>query len=196
MKHLRSTLLVTLSVATVLSTSGCTRAFRNVLGMQAPAGGTPQLETFKPKHAGFQVNMPGPRDEVATDDIMKRKYLYKHESGTYELIFGLAHGTLMTPEQSKTGLDEITASIVKSIDGKVSTTKPIEYYGSSDRATTRIGNEVEGTIGNDQSVFRLRTYLIGTTSGKTSYALVVTGKPAFVKSSEADRFISSLTLLD
>lgn len=195
MKHLRSAFLVTLSVATVLCTSGCTRAFRNVLGMQAPAGGVPQLETFKPKHAGFQVSMPEPRDEIATDDIMKRKYQYRHESGNYELIFGLAHGSLMTPEQSKAGLDEITASVVKSIDGKVSTTKPIEYYGSSDRATTRIGNEVEGTIGTEQT-FRLRTYLIGTTSGKTSYALVVTGKPAFVKSSEADRFISSLNLLD
>jgi hypothetical protein len=164
--------------------------------MQAPAGGVPQLETFKPKHSGFQVSMPSPRDEIATDDIMKRKYLYRHESGSYALIFGLAHGSLMTPEQSKAALDEITSKLVKSVEGKVASTKPIEYYGSSQRATCRIGNEVEGSIGNGDEIFKLRTYLIGTNMGKTSYALVVTGKPSFVKSSEAERFISSLTLLD
>lgn len=196
MKHIRFAFLLALSLSTVFCTTGCTRAFRNVLGMQAPAGGTPQLETFKPKHAGFQVSMPEPRDEIATDDIMKRKYLYNHENGTYVLIFGLAHGTLMTPEQCKVALTEITDSVVKSINGKPTSTKAIEYYGSSERAETRIGNEVEGTIGDGAETFKMRVYLIGTTMGKSSYSLVVTGKPTFVKASEAERFLSSLTLLN
>lgn len=195
MKHLRSALVLTISVFTVLCTSGCTRAFRNVLGMQQPAGGVPQLETFKPKHAGFQVSMPSPRDEVATDDIMKRNYQYVHAEGVYSLTFGLAHGSLMTPEQIKEGLQDLTANAIKSINGKVTSSKDIEYYGASDRATTRIGKELEGTL-DENKIFRMRIYMIGTTAGKTVYTLTVMGKPSFVKSSEAERFISSFNLLD
>lgn len=196
MKLTKTVALVLISVVTLLATTGCTRAFRNVLGMQASATGVPALETFKPKHAGFQVSMPAPRDEVATDDIMKRKYVYKHVEGTYVLTFGLAHGSLMTPEQVKTGLEDLCDNAVKSIDGKPTLTKQIEYYGASDRASTRIGKEIEGTIGNEGDVFKLRVYLIGTNAGKTAYTLMVTGKKSFVNSSEANRFISSLALLD
>ncbi len=197
MKLLQVAFSIVILVVVSLGSSGCTRAFRNVMGLQKAAEGTPAIETFKPKHAGFEVSMPGPRDEVATDDIMKRNYVYKHTDGTYSLSFGLVHGSIMDQTQAQAALDELCDKQVKSIDGKVTSSKAIEYYGAAGEQTVvRVGKEIEGTMGNGDQVFKLRMYIIGTMSFKTSYSLIVFGKKPFVNSSEAERFISSLKLLD
>lgn len=180
-----------------LTTTGCTRAFRNVLGVQSAAKGTPELERFRPSHAGFEVNMPGPRDEIRTDNIMTRKYIYTHEDGTYSIIYGFVHGTLMSPLQFQTALDELCDKFVGSVNGKPTSTKAIEYYGSGlDPKDNRIGKEIEGTTSDGKQFFKMRVYLIGNVASKTSYTLIVVGEKPFVDSSEASRFLSSLKLLD
>jgi hypothetical protein len=165
--------------------------------MQQSASGVPVLETFKPKSAGYQVSMPSPRDEIATEDIMKRQYTYKHVEGSYTLTSGIAHGSLMGPQQTQAGLDGLCDDLVKSLKGTVTSSKPVEYIGSSGSSTIRVGKEVEGTTTTDGAeAFRFRIYLIGNNAGKTAYTLLVTGKKSFVDSSEASSFISSLKVLD
>jgi hypothetical protein len=194
-KRFKIVFTIILLLGVSLSTSGCTRAFQNVLGIQPDAKGTPVLETLKPRHAGFEVSMPGPRDEVATEDMMKRNYVYKHTDGTYSMSYGLVHGSLMDPAQIQAALDENCDKQIQSIGGKQTASKAIEYYGGGcEGAVTRIGKEVEGTLDTDRT-FKLRAYIIGSNSFKTSYSLIVFGKKPFVNSNEANLFISSLKML-
>ncbi|SRR5579885_3102195 len=195
---MKKILILTLFSLIVVANSGCTRAFKNVLGLQSAAKGTPQMETFKPKHSHLEVVMPGPRDEVASfNDLFNSTYMYKHEEGFYALSFGLVMGVLMTPDQFQASLNDLSSKLVKSIDGTPTMTTPIQYYGAGCAPDAfRQGKEIEGTIGSGDRYFKLRVYLIGTTEFKSSYCLVVCGTKSFVNSPEANRFLGSLKLLE
>jgi|AGTN01.2.fsa_nt_gi hypothetical protein len=192
----RTWFVAALTMLAIFCNTACTREFKTLLGVEKLPEGTPELEKFKPKHSGLIVYMPKPRDEVASiTDMFYSSYIYKHKDGNYTLAFGLVPGVFGPPTAYQKALDEACDRVVKALGGTVTFTNTIPYdrpTAQGDYYGFKSGKEIEGTIGEGGTWFRMRIFMLG----QTCYQLIAVGSKTWINTPETRTFINSLEMVD